>query len=168
LTLVLRHSGARVGEVARLTTAMVDTRGEVWRATLDRHKTSHAGHERVILLGPAAIEVIRPWLMPDAPDLPIFGPRRVDARTAVRGGDRAPGRQYARPSLPQAIRRAVAKAGVEPWTLAQLRHSRATLLREQFGIDVAAVVLGHSRPSTTFHYSRAAVAHAIDAVRQAG
>ena len=41
--LILYHSGARVGEVARLTPNMIDVGGDVWSVDLDRHKNSHRG-----------------------------------------------------------------------------------------------------------------------------
>jgi integrase len=168
LVRILWHTGARVGEVARLTTGGIDQSGEVWKATLDRHKNAHRGQDRVILLGPEAIEAIRPWLRPFEPAEPIFSPLRVDTRQPRRTGKRPPGRFYGRASLAQALRRAIRRAGVEPWSLAQIRHSRATALRERFGIDVAAAILGHSRPNMTAHYSRRAIAHAVDAVREVG
>jgi integrase len=168
LVRVLWWTGARCGEIAGLTTGEIDRSGAVWRATLAAHKCAWRGQERVILFGPEAGEAIRPWLRPDEATEAIFDPRRVDRARGKKGGKRAPGHRYARRSLPQALRRATTKAGVEPWTLGQLRHSRATLLRERFGLDVAAVVLGHARPTMTAHYSRTALAHALDAVGQAG
>lgn len=155
-----------MGEAAALTTAMIDRTGDVWKATLGGHKNAHRGHERTILFGPEAIEAIRPWLLPEDPDAPVFSPLRVDSRQATREGDRLPGRTYNRTSLAQALRRAIARTGgrVAPWSLAQLRHSRATIMREKFGLDVASVVLGHARPTMTAQYSRTAVNHAVDAV----
>jgi integrase len=165
---VLWFTGARVGEVVKLTTGDIDRSGDVWRATLDRHKNAHRGHTRTLLFGPEAQEALRPWLRPEKLDAPIFSPRRVDARAAKRDGPRRPGVVYSRVSPGQAIRRACVRGGVTPWTLAQLRHSRATVLRERFGIDVAAAVLGHAKPMMTAHYSKSAIAHAVEAIRQAG
>jgi integrase len=168
LVLALWHTGARVGEIVTLTTGSIDQSGDVWRAHLDRHKNAHRGQDRVLLFGPEAQAVLRPWLRPDEPDAPVFSPRRVNAETAKRGGPRPPGRFYSRMSLPQAIRRAARKAGVEPWQLAQLRHARATILRERFGLDVAATVLGHARPATTTIYTWTALAHAEAALKATG
>jgi integrase len=170
LVRVLWFTGARVGELATLTTgAIAQSDPTAWRATLDKHKNSHRGQGRTLILGPEAIEAIRPWLRPFEPDEPVFSPRRVDGRQARRlDGKRAPGRSYGRASLAQALRRAIERAGVEPWTLPQLRHSRATDLRERFGIDVAAAVLGHARPNMTAHYSREAIGHAVRAMREVG
>jgi integrase len=120
------------------------------------------------LLGPEAIAAVLPWLRLDDPDSPIFGPRRASERAAKKGGDRAPGVYYNRHSLARAVRRAARRAGVSPWSLAQLRHSAATRIRERFGVDVAAVVLGHADPKMTSRYSKEAIAHAIGAVREVG
>ncbi len=192
--LVLWHTGARVGEIRTLTTGMIDRTGDVWRADLAKHKTAHHGKERVILIGPQAQESLRPWLRPFEPDRPIFSPRRADGRSAKRTGPKAPGERYNRCGPAHAIARACAFASPHPtlggksrrklspaeradvtrwnashrWVLAQLRHAKATALREQFGLDVAQVVLGHAKPTMTAHYSAAAIAHAVDAMRQAG
>lgn len=212
LVLTLWYSGARVGEIVTLTTGCIDRGGEIWRADLDRHKTVGHGHDHLLLFGPEAQKALEPWLRPEAPEAPIFAPRRVNPRTAKWHGKLEPGEHYARPSLPQAIRRACVAAFPHPhvaeilvrrkalkaraekqaldaelaewkranrekldawerahrWQLAQLRHARATTLREQFGLDVAQTVLGHSRPSTTTIYSRTALAHAEAALKLVG
>jgi integrase len=164
--MVLWHTGARVGEIRGLTTSMIDQTGDVWKAIPEKHKTAHHGLGRTIYLGPRAIQALRPWLRPDEPDAAIFAPARSSGRTAKRTGRLRP--FYSRVSLPQAIRRGCARAGVEPWTLAQLRHSRATQIREHHDLDAATVVLGHTRPTMTMHYSREAIAHAVEVVRVVG
>jgi integrase len=188
-------TGCRVGEARILTTGMIDRSGPVWRASLDKHKTAYVGKERIILIGPEAQAAILPWLRLGAPDRPVFSPRcQPCPGIAKNRGRRAPGDSYARPSLPQAIRRACNRAFPHPsladvkpkdlteadraelrrwrnqhhWSLAQLRHSRATELRERFGVDVAQAVLGHSRPDMTAHYSREAIAHAVEAMKSVG
>ena len=52
------------------------------------------------------------------------------------------------------------------WSLAQLRHTRATEIREQHGVDVCAVLLGHSKVDMSLHYSAQATKHAISALEQ--
>ena len=192
LVKVLWLTGARVGEIRGLTTAQIDRSGPVWKAILKKHKTVRFGKDRIIMFGPAAQEVIIPWLRLSEPDEPIFSPRRIE-----QGKQKAHGKSYASGSLAQTISRATRRAFPHPtiskikrsrtkkltaaqkaelkawndahvWTLAQLRHTRATELREQYGIDVAATVLGHARINMTTHYSSSARKHAESAISQVG
>jgi len=39
------------------------------------------------------------------------------------------------------------------WSPNQLRHSRATIIREKYGIEAAQVVLGHAEVETTQIYA---------------
>jgi site-specific recombinase XerC len=54
------------------------------------------------------------------------------------------------------------------WSPNQLRHSRATLLREKFGIEAAQVVLGHSDPKTTLVYAEAQFSKAAEIAKAIG
>lgn len=54
------------------------------------------------------------------------------------------------------------------WSPNQLRHSRATLLREQYGIEAAQVVLGHSDPKTTPVYAEAQFSKAAEIAKGIG
>lgn len=168
LVRVLWHTGARCGEIRTLATSMIDRSGEVWCADLRRHKNAYRGQRRVLLFGPEAIRALRPWLRLRQPTAPIFDPRRVVPSSTRRKGRRAARSCYSRHSLAHAIHRACDRAGIEHFTPGQLRHSRATALVEQFGLDVAQAVLGHARPTTTSHYAKQAITHAIEATRQAG
>jgi integrase len=62
-------------------------------------------------------------------------------------------RHYTPTNYAQAVRRACEDADVPAWTPNQLRHSRATELRRDFGLDAAGAVLGHSRLETTQIYA---------------
>ena len=53
----------------------------------------------------------------------------------------------------QAIARGCLRAGMPRWTPNQLRHTAATTLREQSGLEAAWAVLGHDRPDTTLIYA---------------
>jgi integrase len=66
-------TGARPGEVCRITPAMVDASGEVWTITLREHKNSHHGRARTIYVGPQARQVLAPYLLRD-PSEPCFSP----------------------------------------------------------------------------------------------
>jgi integrase len=162
------YTGARPGELIRLTTRMIDRSADVWIATLPDHKCAWRDQTRQILIGPKARAVLEPWLLPDRPDDPVFNPRRADLRQPKRRGRRRPGRAYSRSAFAQAVRRACKRAGVPPWGPNALRHAAATRLREEHGIEVAQQALGHARPDTTLIYSSAAKARAIEAIRITG
>jgi integrase len=169
LVAVAYHTGARRGELLRLTTGMIDRSGDVWTADLAEHKTAHAGQRpRRLYFGPNAQAAMAPWLLPDVPGEPIFSPRRADARQARRRGQRLPGRTYGRASLDQAIRRAVARAGVAPWTFGQLRHAAAVRITDAADLEAARQSLGHSTAAMTRHYAASAGARAVEAARMTG
>jgi len=54
------------------------------------------------------------------------------------------------------------------WSPNQLRHSRATELRERYGIEVAQNVLGHSDPRTTAIYAERDFATAVRIMQEIG
>jgi integrase len=66
-------TGMRPGEACAMRRRDIDTSGDVWIYRPEHHKTEHHGHERVIALGPKAIELIRPFLKPDLDDY-LFSP----------------------------------------------------------------------------------------------
>ena len=53
----------------------------------------------------------------------------------------------------RAITRACEKAGIERWTPHWLRHTFCTRIREQYGIEAAQALAGHSTSEMTDHYS---------------
>jgi integrase len=54
------------------------------------------------------------------------------------------------------------------WHPHQLRHTAATRLRKEFGLDVAQVVLGHATPAVTQVYAERDVAAAKEVMRKVG
>ena len=166
-------TGARPGEVTSLRPRDVDrTDPAAWVHRPGSHKTEHYGRERVIVLGPRARAVLRPWLKRDAGQFCFRPVEAVAARNARGRADRPgatippvsssaskpnavrpPGERYTKDSYRWAIRRACAKAGVAPWTPHQLRHTRATQIRKKFGIEAAQLILGHAKADTTEIYA---------------
>jgi site-specific recombinase XerC len=57
---------------------------------------------------------------------------------------------------------------VPHWHPNQLRHSAATAIRKQFGLEAAQVILGHSRADVTQVYAERDSARAIEVVRKIG
>ena len=164
-----RLTGMRPGEVTAMRAGDVDASGDVWVYRPAGHKTAHRGRERSIFLGPLAQAVLRPWLRLELTAY-LFSPREAVAERLAR---RPPGRGAADPSSPlplrspgrppgirytsrtyhQAIQYGCARAGVSPWHPHQLRHSAATWLRKEFGLDAARVILGHASASTAEIYA---------------
>jgi integrase len=162
------HTGARPSEICGLTTGMLNQSGDIWIATLARHKNSHRGQAREIPVNLTAQAVLVPWLQPDRPDDLVFSPLRVDDRQPKRKGKRRPGPAYSRNGFAQAIRRACDRAGIDPWGPNALRHAFATRLRDAAGLEVASMALGHARPDTTLIYTSAAKGRMLDALRDVG
>jgi integrase len=168
LVLVAFHSGARVGELAKLTTRMIDMTTDPWIATIDQHKTSHKGRSRRIYFGPSAQAALQPFLLENQPDEPIFSPLRVDERQQKRQGKRLPGRVYGRSSLQQALKRAIDRAGVEHWSLGMLRHSAAVRITDEYDLETARQVLGHATVSMSSHYAQESDSAAKKAAKKIG
>jgi len=173
-------TGARPGEIASLRPRDVDRSDPAaWVYRPGSHKTQHHGRDRVIVLGPRAQRVLRPWLDRDA-DRNCFRPAeavaarnarsRANRRNPIQPWERkhgpksdparAPGEKYGKDAYCWAIRKACLKAGVEVWTPHQLRHTRATQIRKKYGIEAAQVVLGHSKADTTEIYAERDLAKA--------
>lgn len=125
-------TGARSGELLSLTAAMIDRAGSVWVATLQRHKSDSSGQNRKLYFSPRAQQVLAGYLSADRESL-LFRMRR-DA--------------YCR-----AIVRACEELKIDRWTPHHLRHTFLTRIREEYGIEAAQVLAGHTAPDMTAVYS---------------
>jgi integrase len=164
-------TGMRPGEVVIMRTCDVDRTGKVWEYRPSRHKTQDRGKDRVVHLGPQAIETLVPWLRFNVEEY-LFQPReamaeyqekrRAARRTKVqpsqqnrrkRAPKRAPRERYTRMTYARAIRNGCRKANVPHWHPNQLRHSVASKIRQELGLEASQVVLGHSRADVTQIYA---------------
>ncbi len=163
----------------------VDRSGGVWIYRPGRHKVEHHDIEREIQIGPKAQAVLGPFLKLDA-TAPWFSPREAEAeRNATKRESRrtplwpshAKHRRRQRSSLAEqydvaTYRRAIARgcdtAGVERWGPNRLRHSAATWIRKELGIEAAQVVLGHRLLETTQIYAEADRGRAMRAMEEMG
>src|SRR5262249_18847959 len=66
------------------------------------------------------------------------------------------------------IEEANAKTFVPHWHANQLRHSTATQIRREFGLDAARVVLGHRSPQITETYAELDMGHAAEVMERIG
>lgn len=144
---LLRWSGARPAELMSLTGAMIDRSGPVWVATLPDHKNAWRGLDRRIMFGPKCQMILRRWLQAD-PDKLLF---KMHSNT-----------------LTAALRSACPKAGVPIFTAYSMRHTRATEVRDQMGLEHAQAALGHQNPSMTSHYTSKLDALAVDVAARCG
>jgi integrase len=113
-------------------------------------------------------------------------------RKAKRRPQKAPGERYTVSSYGHAVRKAVEAANragacekckdrqpadwcpdcltaaIPHWHPHQLRHSVATSIRREFGLDVARVVLGHRTPAITELYAELDAARAAEVMEKLG
>lgn len=186
---VQRLTGARPGEVVRMTMGQIDRAADVWVYNPKKHKNAHRGKSRSIVLGPRAQAAVRPFV-DRSPDRALFSP--LDARAMERerlardgggrrrGGSRtsedakAPGTmwtiqdRYTVGTYARAVRRACEAAGVPVWSPNRLRHTRATEVRRDHGLESAGAVLGHTRLETTQIYAERSLQAAMEIARAEG
>lgn len=182
-------TAARSGELLVLRPCDLDQSAEVWTATPREHKTAHLEKARSIYFGPRAQAVIRPFLAGRGPGEFLFSPARAEARRRERmraarktplscgnstgtnresKPERRPRDRYDVMSYGHAIARACKKAKVEHWHPHQLRHTSATHLRREFGLDVARAILGHSSANVTGTYAELDREKAMDVIAKIG
>ncbi|MCA9312359.1 MAG: site-specific integrase [Phycisphaerales bacterium] len=153
-------TGMRPGEVCAMTTGELDMRGDVWVYVPREHKNAHHGLGRAIPIGPKARKELAAYVRTDL-GAPIFQPDN-------RRGRRRAGLGYTTQSYGRAIKRVCDEAGLPRWTPNQLRHTRATEVRREFGLDAAGAVLGHAKLETTQVYAERALEVAKDVARRSG
>lgn len=167
-----RLSGMRSGEVTIMRACDIDMGVEIWEYRPESHKTAHHGHERVVELGKGAQDVLRPFLTTDVEAflfspanaarrrladtnarILVLRPNRNDKPTPIGSRRRKPGQRYTTASYRRAIARGCERAGIPKWHPHQLRHSYATAIRREFGLEAAQVALGHRRADVTQIYA---------------
>lgn len=140
-------TGARGGELLSLTSEMIDRSQGIWIARLTDHKTAHRGKERVLVFGPKAQLILRKYITLE-PTRKLFN--------------------ITRNSYGNAVKLACEKLKIPVWTPHWLRHNAGTRLREEYGLDVAQVMLGHSTADVTQVYAALNLSKAIEVAKDAG
>ena len=194
---IQRLTGMRSGEVVQMRTGDLDRTGDVWVYEPAEHKTEHHGKERRVFLGPKAQEILLPWLKAD-PEAYLFSPteamaeHRAELRAArktpmtpsqrarkpKKRPRKAPQSRYRTDSYGRAVADGIVKANqdratrgepaIPHWHPHQLRHSAATSMRKEFGLDVARILLGHTSVTMTAVYAEIDSTKAVDAARKIG
>ena len=166
-----RLTGMRPTEVCTLRPVDIDRTSEVWIYKLASHKTEHHDRGRMVPIGPKGQALLRPYLLRDETCY-CFNPaesveqlnreKRLNRKTKVQPSqqdrskpdpERKPGDRYDSNSYRRAIQRACDRLEIERWTPNRLRHSAATEIRKQFGLEAAQVSLGHSSADVTQVYA---------------
>jgi integrase len=176
----------RPGEVVIMRGCDIDVSGRVWVYVPFKHKTENMGFSREVYLGPQAQEIIKPFLKTDMTAY-LFSPMdareqrfqilRASRKTKVQPSQedrkkskprKLPGARYTVESYRRAIKYGCDAADVPDWSPNRLRHSGATRLRKQYGIELARIILGHSTAFTTEIYAEADKAQAIEVMSKIG
>ncbi len=173
-------TGMRPGEVASMRREDLDRSGPVWEYRPASHKNAHRGHDRTVPIGPQGQGVLGPFLLSSEGGY-LFSParaeeernanrRKTDRWEARRAKSRRrPWREcYDVASYRRAIARACEKASVPLWKPHQLRHTAATRLRKQFGIEAARVILGHRSSAVTEIYAEVDRSRAVEVMAEVG
>ena len=161
-------TGARPGEIVLLRLADIDRSEIVWIFRPERHKNEYRDIEREIYIGKQAQSIITYFLIGKHTSDYIFSPadanreakqrnasgsRRENQKANLKSTDRTIGNHYTTHSYRRAIKRGCEKAGVESWSPNQLRHNAATVIRKEYGLEAAQIMLGHTRADVTQIYA---------------
>jgi integrase len=154
-----RLTGCRPSEVCLLRPDAIDRSSDVWLFRPDQHKTEHQDRDRIIHIGPQAQQIVLKYLL-SSDDAFCFDPQEAP------GARKNSRERYTKDSYGRAVRRAVRRINkaritkdgdkatlLDLWSPNRLRHSAATEIRKEFGIEDAQVVLGHSSANVTEVYA---------------
>lgn len=175
-----RLTGARPGEICMIRPCDIDQEGDVWVYTPGSHKTDHFETTRLIMIGPKGQQVLSAYLSRTSSSF-CFSPsesverRRQRQRSgAVACSNRAACDKrvatdcYSNASYRLAVNRACRKAKVDVWSPNRLRHTAATEVRKQYGLEAAQVVCGHQTANVTQVYAERDIDKAKAVAREVG
>jgi integrase len=164
----------------------IDKAGAVWVYRPTRHKNQYRGLHRLVYLGPQAQTLLKEFFTADPTDF-VFSPRRAKEEwyAALRAKRKSkvppsqlsrrkknprkkPGNRYKVRAYYHAVQRACKKAGVACWHPHQLRHSAATRLRKEYGVELARIILGHRTAFTTEIYAEVDRLQAVEVMAKVG
>jgi len=195
---VQQLAAMRPCEVVAMRACAIDMSDDIWIYQPYEHKNRWRGYDRHIPLGPKAQAILKPFLTlsttaylfsPIAAEQWRNGQRTKDRKTPMTPSQtkrkqikKAPKRpkkdHYSVPAYARAIKYGIRKVNrqrekenrpqIPHWCPLQLRHSRATEVRKQYGIEAAQVVLGHARADVTQVYAERNFDAAIRIARETG
>ena len=159
-----------------------DTDDGVWLYHVQQiyNKNARHGekHKRIVPIGPKAQEILQKYLLRNRNSF-CFSPKESEQQrlakkhekrvTPMNQGNKPKedklhniGEKYDSTSYGKAVKRAIRAANkgkdanekIPEWTVYQLRHSAATNIAEELGLDVARAVLGHRSLKITAIYAK--------------
>lgn len=175
-------TGARPGEIVTLRPIDIDQSGEIWLYKPVHHKNLWREQSREIYMGKSAQAELDPFLNRH-PKCFAFSPieaeewrnsqRRLRRKSPMTPSQQARSRRK-KPQRPKrerydvatyrrAIKYAISRANkkrqekgltlMKNWSPSQLRHTRATEIRQLYGLEGSQAVLGHRRADVTQIYA---------------
>lgn len=183
-----RLTGARPGEVCHIRPCDIDRTAEIWEYRPSSHKNEHHERDRIVFIGPTAQSLLRQYLLRPAVAF-CFSPREANEtrqeqrhrrrKTPISRGNRpgtnrtrrpnrTAGEMYTNDSYRRAVHRACKKAGVHAWNPNRLRHSSATAIRKEYGLEAAQVILGHAQADVSQLYAEKDKQLAVEVARKLG
>lgn len=151
------HTGARSQSICQARVSQFDRSGKLWEWR-PKHKTE-ATHDLVLYVGPQARAVLKPFFAGKSGSDYLFQPRHQNGKRARGFRSFYDSVSYLR-AVTRAIERVNAKLAddskppIPRWTPHQLRHTRATLVRAEHGLEAAQAALGHSTLQATQIYAQ--------------
>ena len=176
-------TGARPGELVALKRSDITVVDEtLWEVELTQHKTAYRAKRRVVMFGPKAINVLRPFMFRAKRDGYLFpAADSMTARIQAARKHRRPnqlkntpktkrrlGDHYTVESYRRAIARACVEAEIDTWHPHMLRHAAATRLRKQADLEAVRVILGHGDRDTSATYAERDIEAARRIARKLG
>lgn len=191
---VHRLVGMRPNDLFTMRPCDIDQSDSVWVYRPAKHKGTHLGKKLAYAIGPQAQAILEPFMARPATEY-LFKPaatiserreqRRAARKTkvqpsqaarAARAKPREVSERYNRTSYRNALARAVKRiAGDDAakfeelyFSPNQLRHTKATAVRAEHGIEAARIALGHSDITTTLLYAEADLEKAKQIAKTSG
>ncbi len=171
MLLVQLYTGMRSGELCQMRPCDIETGGKVWFYRPQQHKTAYQGASRIVVIGPKAQTILQPYLDRRLDDF-CFKPMESETARGVRHTN-VTYERYSAHTYRQAVCYAIQaarKAGIEvpDFHPHQIRHTAATRIRKERGLEASKAALGHKSIQITEIYAQADLGLAIDAALVSG
>jgi len=167
-------TGMRSSEICTMRPCDIDTSSDVWVYRPEDHKTKNYEHIREIYIGPRGQDILLPFLVRDR-DAYCFTPADSEKQRVRKSHFPIEKMKlrYDKDSYRRAMLYAInatRRTGVDvpDFHPHQIRHTVATQVTKEFGIEAAKVLLGHRNLKVTEGYAELEKASAIKAATQLG